>query len=40
MCFVGVHMFCAGKGGPQRVASCGGGLGAVGGIFVRRLRRR
>jgi len=40
VCFVGVHMFCAGKGWPQRVASSGGGLGAVGGTCVRTFRRR
>jgi len=39
VCYVVVHMFCAGEGWPQRVASRGGGLGAVGGMLVGRLRR-
>jgi hypothetical protein len=40
VCYVGVHKFCGGKGWLQRVTSSGGGLGALGGMLVRKLRRR
>ena len=33
-CYVGVHMFCVGKGQPQRVASSEGGIGALDGMLV------